>query len=367
MKIVNVVGARPNFIKVAPVVKAMAEYPDKFRSIIVHTGQHYDVNMSDEFFRQLEIPEPDVNLGVGSGSHAEQTAKIMMAFEEYIININPDLVVVYGDVNSTIACALVATKLGIPVAHVEAGLRSFDRSMPEEINRILTDAISDFLFTTEESANRNLAHEGISKEKIYFVGNVMIDSLVRCLEKIQGSPLPFDDLTEHEYGLITLHRPSNVDDPEILEKILDALTQISKQLKLVFPIHPRTRGNIERFGLMSKLDALAENCTVASPVAYLGILKLLKSARLVITDSGGIQEETTYLGIPCITMRENTERPSTIEMGTNVLVGNDVKALKTAFRKVMSGDFKNGTVPPLWDGKAANRIVEILKASPKTE
>ena len=335
-------------------------YPDKFRPIVVHTGQHYDVNMSDEFFRQLEIPEPDINLGIGSGSHAEQTAKIMMAFEKYLLKVKPDLIMVYGDVNSTIACALVAVKLGVPVAHVEAGLRSFDRTMPEEINRILTDSISDILFTTEESANRNLANEGIPEEKIHFVGNVMIDSLVGSLKKIEDKPLPFDGLMERDYALITLHRPSNVDNPIILEKILDYLMNVSKRIKLVFPIHPRTKGNIESFDLEHKLEAVSKNAILSQPIGYFEMLRLMKSAKFVITDSGGIQEETTYLGVPCITMRENTERPVTVDVGTNVIVGDDLEALDSTFQQIMRNNFKKGAIPPLWDGTAAERIVAAL-------
>ena len=359
MKIVNVVGARPNFMKLAPVIRAMKEADEAFEPLIVHTGQHYDTNMSEDFFKQLEIPQPDVNLGVGSASHAEQTAKIMIAFEKYLMDVEPGLIMVYGDVNSTIACALVAAKLGTPVAHVEAGLRSFDRTMPEEINRILTDAISDLLFTTEESANRNLVREGIPEEKIHFVGNVMIDTLQLGLVKIDGSPLPFKELSESEYGLITLHRPSNVDNPEVLSKILDSFIKMSGQVRLVFPLHPRTRRNIERFGLGYKLAEISKNGIVSGPIGYMEMLRMMKSAKLVVTDSGGIQEETTYLGVPCITLRENTERPSTVDVGTNVLVGNP-QAIEDVFNKIMSGTFKKGEKPPLWDGKAAKRIVRIL-------
>jgi len=316
--------------------------------------------MSDNILKQLEIKEPDINLEVGSCSHAEQTGKIMIEFEKVLLQYKPDLIVVVGDVNSTIACSLVASKLGVRVAHVEAGLRSFDRTMPEEINRILTDAISDLLFTTEESANKNLRGEGIPEEKIFFVGNIMIDSVVYCLEKIRNVNLPFDALRENEYAVITLHRPSNVDNPEILGNILSAFHSISKRLKLVIALHPRTMKNIKAFGLEGRLSQISNNAIITGPLGYLEMLRLNRSARMVITDSGGLQEETTYLGIPCITMRENTERPSTIEMGTNVLVGNDSGKLFYYFEKFMSNKFKKGQIPPLWDGKAAQRIVKVL-------
>ncbi len=360
LKIINVVGARPNFMKMAPLIRAMNKRNDKIEHLLVHTGQHYDRNMSDNFFTQLEIPEPDINLGVGGGSHAEQTARIMIEFEKVLLHQKPDLIVVVGDVNSTIACSLVASKLGIRIAHVEAGLRSFDRTMPEEINRVLTDSIADFLFTTEVAGNLNLSHDGIGDEKIHFVGNVMIDTLIYCLDKIHGFSLPFDGLREREYGVITMHRPSNVDNPDILGKILDVFGVISERLKLVIPLHPRTAKNIASFGLDSKLNRISANATITGPIGYLEMLRLNSSAKLVITDSGGLQEETTFLGIPCITMRENTERPSTIELGTNVLVGNDLNALIGNFDKILAGNFKKGLIPPLWDGQAAERIVEVL-------
>jgi len=360
LKVINVVGARPNFMKIAPLIREMNKRKDHIEHILIHTGQHYDFGLSDNIFKQLEIPEPDINLGVGSCSHAEQTGKIMIEFEKVILQNQPDLIVVVGDVNSTIACALVASKLGVRVAHVEAGLRSFDRTMPEEINRILTDAISDFLFTTEESANENLKREGIPLGKIFFVGNVMIDTLVDCLHKIEDNGLPFDDLKNGEYAVITLHRPSNVDDPEVLGNILEAFHSISKKIKLVIPLHPRTLKNIESFGIKNKIEKIKKNGIITGPIGYLEMLRLNKSARLVITDSGGVQEETTYLGIPCITMRENTERPSTIQMGTNVLVGNDLDALFMNFEKIMSNGYKGGRIPPLWDGKVSERIVEVL-------
>lgn len=363
LKIINVVGARPNFMKMAPLIRAMNEKRDRIEHLLVHTGQHYDRNMSDNFFTQLEIPEPDINLGVGGGSHAEQTARIMIEFEKVLLAHNPDMIVVVGDVNSTIACSLVAAKLGVKIAHVEAGLRSFDRTMPEEINRVLTDSIADYLFTTEAAGNLNLRHEGIPDEKIHFVGNVMIDTLVYCLDKIRDVPVLFDDLIERQYGVITLHRPSNVDNAGILSKILDVFGAISEKLKLVIPLHPRTAKNIMSFGLDSKLDKISSNAIITGPIGYLEMLRLNRSARMVITDSGGLQEETTFLGIPCITMRENTERPSTVELGTNVLVGNDLNALNGNFDEILSGNFKKGSVPPLWDGKAAERIIDVLSGA----
>jgi UDP-N-acetylglucosamine 2-epimerase (non-hydrolysing) len=318
--------------------------------------------MSDDFFVQLGIPQPDVNLGIGSASHAQQTAKILTAFESVLVEHNPDMVVVVGDVNSTMACALVAAKSGVKVAHVEAGLRSFDRTMPEEINRILTDALSDLLFTTEEAGNENLRREGIPQEKIFFVGNVMIDTLVHCLAAMPPGP-PHPGLEKKEYAVITLHRPSNVDHPETLKGMLRAFQDISKNLKLVIPLHPRTRANIERFGLSDALRALEENAVVTGPAGYVDMLRLVKDSRMVITDSGGIQEETTYLGVPCITLRANTERPSTVTLGTNTLVGSDTGKLLRAVERVMLDSHARGTIPPLWDGHASERIVEHLLRS----
>ena len=361
MKIINVVGARPNFMKIAPLIREMNKRNDRIEHLLVHTGQHYDVNMSDRFFKQLEIPEPDINLDVGSGSHAEQTGKIMIEFEKVLLQHKPDVIVVVGDVNSTIACSLVASKMGVRIAHVEAGLRSYDRTMPEEINRILTDAISDFLFTTEISGNENLRREGIAGGKVFFVGNVMIDTLVHNLGKIAQNGLPFKDLKEKEYAVITLHRPSNVDAPELLGAILDTFYLISKQLKLVIPLHPRTRKNIDLYNMREKLDKITKHALIVDPIGYLEMLSIVKSAKMVITDSGGLQEETTYLGVPCITLRENTERPSTIDIGTNILVGNNLDALLNNVDKILSGNFKNGDIPPLWDGKSAERIIDILR------
>ncbi|MBP8651916.1 MAG: UDP-N-acetylglucosamine 2-epimerase (non-hydrolyzing) [Pseudomonadota bacterium] len=362
MKILNVVGARPNFMKIAPLIRDMNARKDRIEHLLVHTGQHYDKSMSDDFFVQLGIPQPDVNLGIGSASHAQQTAKILTAFESVLVEHNPDMVVVVGDVNSTMACALVAAKSGVKVAHVEAGLRSFDRTMPEEINRILTDALSDLLFTTEEAGNENLRREGIPREKIFFVGNVMIDTLVHCLAAMPPGP-PHPGLEKKEYAVITLHRPSNVDHPETLKGMLRAFQDISKNLKLVIPLHPRTRANIERFGLSDALRALEENAVVTGPAGYVDMLRLVKDSRMVITDSGGIQEETTYLGVPCITLRANTERPSTVTLGTNTLVGSDTGKLLRAVERVMLDSHARGTIPPLWDGHASERIVEHLLRS----
>jgi len=362
VKILNVVGARPNFMKIAPLIRAMNARKDRIEHLLVHTGQHYDKSMSDDFFTQLGIPQPDVNLGIGSASHAQQTAKILTAFESVLVEHNPDMVVVVGDVNSTMACALVAAKSGVKVAHVEAGLRSFDRTMPEEINRILTDALSDFLFTTEEAGNENLRREGIPREKIFFVGNVMIDTLVHCLAAMPPGP-PHPGLEKKEYAVITLHRPSNVDHPETLKGMLRAFQDISKNLRLVIPLHPRTRANIERFGLSDALRTLEENAVVTGPVGYVDMLRLVKDSRMVITDSGGIQEETTYLGVPCITLRANTERPSTVTLGTNTLVGSDTGKLLRAVERVMLNSHVRGTIPPLWDGHASERIVEHLLRS----
>jgi UDP-N-acetylglucosamine 2-epimerase (non-hydrolysing) len=347
-------------MKIAPLMEAYADAPG-IEPILVHTGQHYDENMSDLFFRQLGIPEPDLNLGVGSGSHAAQTADIMKAFEPVAVERDPAAVVVVGDVNSTIACGLVASKLGIPLVHVEAGLRSFDRSMPEEINRVLTDAISDLLFCTEQSGVENLRCEGVAEERIHLVGNVMIDSLLRHRARAAQSPI-LDDLglASGRYAVLTLHRPSNVDDPETLGRIWDALEALQRDMPLVFPAHPRTRRRMAEFGLSPRIDAL-ENLHVLEPLGYLDFLQLMACARLVLTDSGGIQEETAILEVPCMTLRENTERPVTVEVGGNQLVGSDPERILAAYRRVRSGEAGSGETPPLWDGRAAGRIVEILE------
>ncbi|RIK74699.1 UDP-N-acetylglucosamine 2-epimerase (non-hydrolyzing) [candidate division KSB1 bacterium] len=359
LKICNVVGARPNFMKIAPIIDEMRKHTEIAASL-VHTGQHYDEKMSKLFFQDLGLPKPDVYLGVGSGGHGEQTGKIMIEFEKIIAANKPDLVVVVGDVNSTIACGLVAVKMGVKLVHVEAGLRSFDRTMPEEINRILTDQISDYLFLTERDAKENLLREGVAEEKIHFVGNVMIDSLMKHREHAERSPILGDlKLEAGRYGLITLHRPSNVDVKENLDNILQALFQIQRDLPLVFPVHPRTRKQMKLYGFDEKL-ALAPNLMLTDPLGYLDFLKLMAHARLVITDSGGIQEETTVLGVPCITVRENTERPITVTEGTNVLIGMSRQRILEESYKILAGNGKQGRKPELWDGRAAERIVEIL-------
>ncbi|CUT00798.1 non-hydrolyzing UDP-N-acetylglucosamine 2-epimerase [Candidatus Chrysopegis kryptomonas] len=362
-KIISVVGARPNFMKIAPIHRAFKkfreEHPDsEIIHKICHTGQHYDNNMSDIFIKELELPKPDFYLGVGSGSHAVQTAKIMIEFEKVLLNEKPDLVIVVGDVNSTIACSLTAVKCGIKVAHVEAGLRSFDRSMPEEINRILTDAISDYLFVSEKSGIANLKREGIPDERIFFVGNVMIDSLVYYLPKIDKSNvLKNFYLKPFEYGVVTLHRPSNVDYKDKLSNIVDFLREISVFKRLVFPVHPRTYNNLEKFGLLTLLN---HNIVLTQPMGYIDFIALVKNSSFVLTDSGGIQEETTYLGIPCITLRNSTERPITVEIGTNYLAGEDINTAYGYIWEIINGNAKVGKIPELWDGKASERIVEII-------
>ena len=359
LKIVSVVGARPNFMKIAPIVEAMQAYP-AIENVLVHTGQHYDHAMSDLFFNQLGLPEPDMYLGVGSGPHGEQTGKIMIEFEKVLQNIHPDVVIVVGDVNSTIACGLVAVKMGIRLAHVEAGLRSFDRTMPEEINRILTDQISHYLFITEASAFENLRHEGIPEDRIYFVGNVMIDTLLRHRQRAMESRILEElGVMPEQYALVTLHRPTNVDQADMLARLLQVLGTISNDLPVIFPVHPRTQNKIRDFKLQEKLAAYP-NLKLVDPIGYLDFLKCMIHARFVLTDSGGIQEETTVLGIPCITARENTERPVTVTEGTNVVVGRNPDRILAEARKILSGDWKKGRTPDRWDGKAAERIVSIL-------
>lgn len=342
-------------MKVAPVVRALAAHPG-VRQTLVHTGQHYDQNMSDVFFRELEIPQPDFNLAVGSGTHAEQTGQIMLRFEPVVVEQKPDWVLVYGDVNSTIAAALVCAKLRIPVAHVEAGLRSFDRTMPEEINRLLTDQIANLLFTPSEDGDQNLLREGVPRERIRLVGNVMIDTLVRLLPKAAAATLP-EKLPER-YALVTLHRPSNVDDLSGLKRLLDALTSIGATLPTIFPVHPRTRQKIAELGFRD-----SENVRLWEPQSYLQFLALQQKATVVITDSGGIQEETTFLGVPCLTLRESTERPVTVTAGTNTIIGRDMNLLHHAVKGVLNGKRKNGGIPPLWDGRAGERIAQILVAA----
>ncbi len=359
MKILNVVGARPNFMKIAPIIDEMKKR-SKLTPILVHTGQHYDKEMSKLFFDDLKLPPPDIYLGVGSASHAVQTAKIMVKFEKVLLKEKPDLVVVVGDVNSTIACTLTAVKFFIPVAHIEAGLRSFDRTMPEEINRILTDSISDYLFTTCHDANKNLLKEGISKDKIHFVGNVMIDTLLKHIKKASHSGiLKKLNLQPKDYAALTLHRPSNVDDKKVFVRILDAFGEIQKKIKIVFPIHPRTKKRIEEFGLNNKIRKM-KNFKIVDALGYLDFLKLMSESKFVLTDSGGIQEETTILKIPCITLRETTERPITVTEGTNIIVGSNKEKIIKESLKIIKGKEKKGKIPKFWDGKAAERIANIL-------
>lgn len=352
-----VVGARPNYMKIAPILAAMAG--SALQGRLVHTGQHYDKAMNDDFFADLAIPEPEANLGVGSSTHAQQTAQVMSRFEPLLDADPPDCLLVVGDVNSTLACALVAVKKGIPTVHVEAGLRSYDRAMPEEINRVLTDQIADLLFTTERQALGNLQKEGIDEAKVHFVGNVMIDSLLQNVKRAVPAAKTLGDFGRNGFGLVTLHRPSNVDDPAILGPLLKTLADISRRLPLVFPIHPRTRAQAEKHGLLpEELPSLR----LMPPLGYLNLLGLLKDSRLVLTDSGGLQEESTALGIPCLTLRDNTERPITLSEGTNTLVGNDPARLLAAFADIQKNGGRQGRVPEFWDGRAAQRIVAILSA-----
>jgi len=363
-------------MKIAPLMAAFGERPE-ITPLLVHTGQHYDRVMSDLFFRELGIPEPDINLGVGSASHAVQTAEIMKSFEPIVVEEKPDALLVVGDVNSTIACGLVAVKLGVKLFHVEAGLRSFDRTMPEEINRLLTDSISDVLFCSEPSGVENLRREGVAEEKIHLVGNVMIDTLLRNREKAETSTI-LDALrlnSGRPYAVVTLHRPSNVDDPVMLGRIMAVLDEIGQELPVVFPVHPRTRARLN--GVTASKSAILENgpdavvgnanfndltpgVLLIDPLGYLDFLKLMAHARIVLTDSGGIQEETTILGTPCLTLRDNTERPITVEMGTNRLVGSDPQAIMAAYKEAMMAERTNGRTPPLWDGRAAQRIAAVI-------
>jgi UDP-N-acetylglucosamine 2-epimerase (non-hydrolysing) len=362
MKIISVVGARPNFMKMAPIDKEIRKFiskfpPAEFKHIICHTGQHYDMNMSEIFFNDLELPKPDYYLNVGSGSHAEQTAKIMIEFEKVLLIEKPDLIIVYGDVNSTIACSLVAAKFGIKIAHVEAGLRSFDREMPEEINRILTDHLADYLFVTEKAGIKNLESEGIPKDKVFFVGNVMIDSLIYYLPRTDKSNIICNfKLEPSSYVLATLHRPSNVDNFENIKQILSMLNKLAETRKIIFPVHPRTRNRIK-----DNQSYFNKNFFITDPIGYIDFLALMKNAELVLTDSGGIQEETTYLGVQCLTIRNNTERPVTMETGTNQLTGTDpAKIFQTANGILKEGKIKKGRIPDLWDGKTSERIVNII-------
>lgn len=359
LKLLCVAGARPNFMKIAPILREMKKH-QSLQAKLVHTGQHYDNKMSDVFFKELQIPAPDIHLNVGSGTHAEQTAEIMKRFETVVLQEKPDWVVVLGDVNSTLACSVTAAKLHVPVAHVEAGLRSYDRTMPEEINRLVTDAIAEVLFTTEKSGNENLIKEGKSESQIYFTGNVMIDSLVFAKPQINRSQVSTDlKLPDKSYCITTLHRPSNVDDPKTLAKIFEIFDTIQNKLSVVFPIHPRTRKMIETFGLSDKVSKM-KNLRLMDPVGYFDFVSLTAHAKMAITDSGGLQEETTYLGVPCLTMRENTERPITIEVGTNTLVGSDEQLIYSKVDEIIKGTYKKGSVPELWDGRAAERITNVF-------
>ena len=355
MKILHVVGARPNFMKAAPVIFALRDGTTVSQAL-VHTGQHYDRNMSAVFFDELGIPEPDFNLGVGSGSQAAQTAEVMIRIEKVFAATDPDLVLVYGDVNSTVAAGLVAVKLGIRLGHIEAGLRSGDLSMPEEINRLVTDQISDLHFTPSADADENLIREGVAKDRIHCVGNCMIDTVVRLLGRAKR-PLIDNFALDQPFVLVTLHRPSNVDDPDMLRKLMVALSQICEQLPVVFPIHPRTRHRLETLSIHAQNEG---RMALVEPLGYLEFLWLQRHAKLVLTDSGGIQEETTYLQVPCLTLRENTERPITVEQGTNILVGQDMARLLDEVNRILNGHKKEGVVPPLWDGHAGERIAQIV-------
>lgn len=388
MKLMSIAGARPNFMKLAAIAYAVKSYNQQFSfdssqiidHIIVHTGQHYDAKMSQSFFVELDIPEPDINLDVGSGSHAIQTAEIMKRFESVLLHERPDILLVVGDVNSTIACTLVASKIEYPfekerissfafskkrplIVHVEAGLRSFDRDMPEEVNRVLTDAISDLLFVTEDSGVNNLRREGVAEKKIKFVGNVMIDTLMQHLAKAEQSTVKQDMHIKQPYILVTLHRPSNVDRLETLEPLVDCLGQIAKQRHIVFPVHPRTEKSLKKNGLWQRMVD-NPNIHLGLPLGYLDFLNLLKDADMVITDSGGIQEEATVLKVPCVTLRESTERPITLEVGTNYLIGTDPIRILETVTMILAGKGKQGQIPPLWDGKTGDRIIQELITLP---
>lgn len=363
LKIINVVGARPNFMKMAPIIEAMNEHKGLIKHILVHTGQHYDERMSKTFFSDLGMPKPDIDLEIGSCSHAEQAAQIMIAFEKVCLKEKPDMVIVVGDVNSTMACTITAKKLGIKVAHVEAGLRSRDMLMPEEINRLCTDVLSDYLFTTDYIANENLKSEGIPEEKIFFVGNVMIDTLINQQEKAKKLSILKDwNLVPGMYATLTLHRPSNVDNKTVFQGILEALSEIASEIPIIFPIHPRTSKMVEKFKFKHFFSSsdIIHGIWITEPLGYLELLQLNMNAKMVLTDSGGLQEETTFLKVPCITLRENTERPITCEVGTNVVVGNDKDKIILAFKKVLQSKVKKGSIPEKWDGNAAERIVNEL-------
>jgi len=364
--IICVVGARPNFMKMAPILRAFAAHRPTIPTLLLHTGQHYDRDMNDKLFEDLRLPHPEINLEVGSGSHAVQTAEVMRRFEPVVDEKKPSCVLVVGDVNSTLACTLVAVKKGIPVVHVEAGLRSYDRAMPEEINRVLTDQVADILYTTERSAADNLAREGIAAERIRFVGNVMIDSLLtnRELARHPSTSLRAENIDptviegREGFGIVTMHRPSNVDQQDILASLLEVLREISSSIPLVFALHPRTKANIDRFGLGHLINS--SRMIMLPPQGYLEMLGLMGGARIVLTDSGGLQEETTALGVPCLTLRENTERPITVEQGTNTMVGRNIDAIRHHASEILAGRGKSGRIPELWDGHTAERIASDL-------
>jgi len=356
MLICSVVGARPNFMKIAPIVYELKRR--KIPNILVHTGQHYDNNMSKVFFEELELPQPDIYLGIGSDTHARQTARIMIAFEDICRQYHPDLVIVVGDVNSTLAAALTAAKLSIPVAHVEAGLRSFDRSMPEEINRIIVDHLSEILFTTEPSANENLLREGIDPDRIFYVGNCMIDTLIKYIQLAeQRAPWKMFNLEPSNYALLTLHRSSNVDNLETLKLLITVINDISSYLPILFPVHPRTQQRLKQWSI-----SVAPSVKLTEPLPYLTFLGLMAKAKFVLTDSGGVQEETTFLNIPCLTLRQNTERPITCIIGTNRLVGYDPEKIRESVELILNGKWPSGQRPPLWDGRASQRIVDVIQS-----
>ena len=359
MKILSIVGTRPNFMKIAALVDEIKKAKN-VEHVLIHTGQHYDKEMSKLFFDDLQLPKPDINLGVGSGSYGEQIGNIIIGLEKVVKEQNPDLVIVVGDVNSTFAGALVAKQLGIQVAHIEAGLRSFDLSMPEEINRMLTDRISDMLFTTEDSGNKNLISEGVDKKNIFFVGNVMIDTLLKHKKESEKSDiLKKLSIKKENYAVLTLHRPANVDSKKNFENIILILEELQKKIKIVFPMHPRTKKNINALELNKKISGM-KNLVITEPLGYLDFLHLMAESKLVLTDSGGIQEETTVLGVPCITLRGSTERPVTVEQGTNIIVSTDKNKIIKAANKVLKGAKFKSKIPQLWDGKAAQRIIKVI-------
>jgi UDP-N-acetylglucosamine 2-epimerase (non-hydrolysing) len=360
-KIAVVAGARPNFIKIAPLMSELKKHKPLFETILVHTGQHYDFAMSDIFFKNLKIPEPDIFLNVGSASHAVQTSRIMTAFEKVILKEKPDLIIVVGDVNSTLACSIVAAKLNVKIAHVEAGLRSFDRTMPEEINRIVTDSLSDYLFVSEASGVKNLKREGADSRRIHFVGNVMIDTLLSNMQKINESQILVKlSLMKKKYCVLTLHRPSNVDSERSLAEVYDILKAISEKIKIIYPIHPRTKKMIKAHNFLKKFEKL-DNLLMIEPLGYIDFIKLVKESFFVLTDSGGIQEETTVLRVPCLTMRENTERPVTIKEGSNYLVGRNKEKILNYVERILKSKNKKFKTPELWDGKVAKRIIKVIR------